>query len=393
DVALDVGATDLLLREADVESLQRLYRRYEFNAALKDLEARHGKPAAAAAQASLVHDGTSPSSPAADASAAAEIAGPGTYELVVDQERFKYWLQKLSAADLICFDTETTSMDAMRAEIVGVSFAVEAKVAAYIPLAHDYPGAPAQLDRNAVLQALKPLLEDPARAKVAQHAKYDINVLANAGIDVAGVRHDTMLQSYVLNSTATRHDMDSLARRHLGYQTISFEDVAGKGARQILFSQVDLETAGRYAAEDADITLRLHRALWPRLESEATLAAVYRDIEMPLVPVLARMERTGVLVDVEPLRAQGRELARRMQDLTTTAHRLAGRNFSLDSPKQLQGLLFDELKLPAVLKTPKGQPSTNEEALEAIAEAHELPRLILEYRGLAKLRSTYTEKL
>jgi len=393
DVALDVGATDLLLREADVESLQRLYRRYEFNAALKDLEARHGKPAAAAAQASLVHDGTSPSSPAADASAAAEIAGPGTYELVVDQERFEYWLQKLSAADLICFDTETTSLDAMRAEIVGVSFAVEAKVAAYIPLAHDYPGAPVQLDRNAVLQALKPLLEDPARAKVAQHAKYDINVLANAGIDVAGVRHDTMLQSYVLNSTATRHDMDSLARRHLGYQTISFEDVAGKGARQILFSQVDLETAGRYAAEDADITLRLHRALWPRLESEATLAAVYRDIEMPLVPVLARMERTGVLVDVEALRAQGRELARRMQDLTTTAHRLAGRNFSLDSPKQLQALLFDELKLPAVLKTPKGQPSTNEEALEAIAEAHELPRLILEYRGLAKLRSTYTEKL
>ena len=393
DVALDVGATDLLLREADVESLQRLYRRYEFNAALKDLEARHGKPAAAAAQASLVHDGTSPSSPAADASAAAEIAGPGTYELVVDQERFEYWLQKLSAADLICFDTETTSLDAMRAEIVGVSFAVEAKVAAYIPLAHDYPGAPVQLDRNAVLQALKPLLEDPARAKVAQHAKYDINVLANAGIDVAGVRHDTMLQSYVLNSTATRHDMDSLARRHLGYQTISFEDVAGKGARQILFSQVDLETAGRYAAEDADITLRLHRALWPRLESEATLASVYRDIEMPLVPVLARMERTGVLVDVEALRAQGRELARRMQDLTTTAHRLAGRNFSLDSPKQLQALLFDELKLPAVLKTPKGQPSTNEEALEAIAEAHELPRLILEYRGLAKLRSTYTEKL
>ena len=393
DVALDVGATDLLLREADVESLQRLYRRYEFNAALKDLEARHGKPAATAAQASLVHDGTSPSSPAADASAAAEIAGPGTYELVVDQERFEYWLQKLSAADLICFDTETTSLDAMRAEIVGVSFAVEAKVAAYIPLAHDYPGAPVQLDRNAVLQALKPLLEDPARAKVAQHAKYDINVLANAGIDVAGVRHDTMLQSYVLNSTATRHDMDSLARRHLGYQTISFEDVAGKGARQILFSQVDLETAGRYAAEDADITLRLHRALWPRLESEATLASVYRDIEMPLVPVLARMERTGVLVDVEALRAQGRELARRMQDLTTTAHRLAGRNFSLDSPKQLQALLFDELKLPAVLKTPKGQPSTNEEALEAIAEAHELPRLILEYRGLAKLRSTYTEKL
>jgi DNA polymerase-1 len=391
DVALDVGATDLALREADVASLQTLYRRFEFNAALKELEARSGSSTSATAAASAAQP--APSRPSVDHLPAANLADPGVYELIVDQDRFDYWLRKLEAADLICFDTETTSIDAMRAEVVGISFAVQPGNAAYVPFGHDYPGAPPQLERGAVLDALKPLLEDPARTKVGQHAKYDINVLFNAGVQVRGVSHDTMLESYILNSTASRHDMDSLARRYLGYQTIPFEDVAGKGAKQLLFSQVDLETACRYAAEDADVTLRLHRTLWPRLESESTLSSVYRDIEVPLIPVLARMERTGVLVDIDSLRAQGRQLARRMQDLTTRAHDLAGRNFSLDSPKQLQALLFDELKLPAVLKTPKGQPSTNEEALEAIADAHELPRLILEYRGLAKLRSTYTEKL
>ena len=393
DVDLEVGATDLALREPEVEALRALYRRYEFNAALKELEAKAGLPAEGDGEQASEENTVPQTSDSMGAGPDGALVGPGEYELVVEQARFDDWLRRLESAELIAFDTETTSIDSMRAEIVGVSFAVEPKVAAYVPLAHDYAGAPRQLDRAMVLAALKPLLEDANKPKVGQHAKYDMNVLSTAGIQVRGIAHDTMLESYVLNSTASRHDMDTLARRHLDYQTIHFEDVAGKGAKQILFSQVDLDTAGRYAAEDADITLRLHRAMWPKLQAEPKLESIYRDIEIPLVPVLARMEQTGVLVDVDALRAQGRELAKRMHELTTRAHAIAGRNFSLDSPKQLQALLFDELKLPAVLKTPKGQPSTNEEALEAIADAHELPRLILDYRGLAKLRSTYTEKL
>ncbi|MEO7323623.1 MAG: DNA polymerase I, partial [Dokdonella sp.] len=321
-----------------------------------------------------------------------ELSGPGNYELVTTQAQFDAWLAKLYAAELIAFDTETTSLDSMRAEIVGISFAVEPKSAAYIPLGHDYAGAPQQLARDKVLAALKPMLEDAQRAKVGQHAKYDTNVLSNAGIHVRGVAHDTMLESYVLNSTA-RHDMDTLAKRHLGIETIHYEDVAGKGAKQISFSQVDLDTACRYAAEDADITLRLHLALWPKLAAIPALKNVYEDIEMPLVPVLARMEQCGVLIDTVALKLQSHELARRMHELTERAFVIAGRNFSLDSPKQLQAILFDEFKLPIVVKTPGGQASTNEEALEAIADKHELPRVILDYRGLAKLRSTYTEKL
>jgi DNA polymerase I len=390
DVPLDLKVTDLALREADAESLITLYRRYEFNAALKELESGSG----AEPENRLSADpGTTPAAPSADEAIAPELIGEGDYELVLDTERLNVWLQRLKDADLISFDTETTSIDAMRAEVVGVSFAVETRQAAYVPLAHDYPGAPRQLDRTEVLNALRPILEDESQAKVGQHAKYDINVLSTHGITVRGIAHDTMLESYVLNSTASRHDMDTLAKRHLGYQTIQYEDVAGKGAKQILFSEVDLDTARRYAAEDADITLRLHRAMWPRLDAEPKLRSVYLNIEIPLVPVLARMEQRGVLVDVDALRIQGRQLASRMHELTTECHQIAGRKFSLDSPKQLQGLLFDELKLPALVKTPKGQPSTNEEALEAIAAEHELPRLILEYRGLAKLRSTYTEKL
>ena len=244
-----------------------------------------------------------------------------------------------------------------------------------------------------MLARLKPLLEDATRPKVGQHAKYDINVLSTHGIALRGVAHDTMLESYVLNSTASRHDMDTLAKRHLGYETVPYEQVAGRGAKQIPFSQVDLDTACRYAAEDADVTLRLHRALWAKLEAEPRLRHVYETIEMPLVPVLARMEQRGVLVDTVALKQQSHELARRMHEINERAHAIAGRSFSLDSPKQLQAILFDELKLPALMKTPSGQPSTNEEALEAIADQHELPRLILDYRGLAKLRSTYTEKL
>jgi DNA polymerase-1 len=281
----------------------------------------------------------------------------------------------------------------MRANLVGISLAVEPGRAAYIPVGHDYPGAPAQLPRQQVLDALRPVLENPDKKKLGQHGKYDLHVLRRHGVDVQGYHDDTMLESFVLNSTATRHDMDSLAMRYLGYSTLKFEDVAGKGAKQIPFSQVGLEEASRYAAEDADITLRLHHVLQPQLVASAALDNVYRSIEMPLVPVLARIEANGVYIDSAELRRQSQDLGTRMLAAQQKATELAGRTFSLDSPKQLQAVLFDELKLPALEKTPKGQPSTNEEALEAIAEQHELPRVILEYRGLAKLRSTYTDKL
>ncbi len=399
DVPLDGGPADLRLRERDVAALRELYRRYEFNAALKDLDAG-AAPAA----------GTAPDLPAVEMPTRREfgvrgigeapavttdpaLVGEGRHELVTTQDQLDRWIARLRDADLVAFDTETTSLDPLQADIVGISFAVAPREGAYVPLAHDFPGAPAQLDRTQVLAALKPVLEDPRIAKLGHNAKYDVNVLSTHGVVVQGIAHDSMLESYVLNSTASRHDMDTLARRHLGYETIPYEQVAGKGAKQIPFSQVDLDTACRYAAEDADVTLRLHRALWPQLEAEPALRGVYADIEIPLVPVLARMEQRGVLIDTAALKRQSHELAKRMHALNEQAHAIAGRSFSLDSPKQLQAILFDELKLPALMKTPSGQPSTNEEALEAIADQHELPRLILEYRGLAKLRSTYTEKL
>jgi len=408
DVALDVTPAGLTLRAPDTEKLREFYRRYEFNAALKELDA--------AGAASPEFSSSSPASQAADGGTQPSALSPqpspqstpsppnpplegegssakGEYELVLTLAQFEDWLAKLRNADLIAFDTETNSLDPMRAEIIGVSFAVEPERAAYVPLAHEYAGAPAQLDRNAVLAALRPLLEDADKDKVGQHLKYDMNVLSAYAIEVRGVRYDSMLESYVLNSSTNRHDMDALAKRYLGIDTIRYEDVTGKGARQIPFAQVDVQRAADYAAEDADITLRLHRALWPRLEAEPKLRNVFEQIEMPLVPVLARMEQTGVLVDAGKLKAQSQDLGRRMLDLQQRAYAVAGRHFSLDSPKQLQMLLYDELKLPATLKTPTGQPSTNEEALEALASQHELPRLILDYRGMAKLRSTYTDKL
>ncbi|MDE2178824.1 MAG: DNA polymerase I [Xanthomonadaceae bacterium] len=398
DVALEQAPTDLAPRARDVEALRMLYARYGFNAALKELatgpepgpESFSERPHSKTGTPRVEND-SDPGS--RDASPDPALAAPGEYELVTTTGQLDAWLDKLRSAALISFDTETTSLDAMRADIVGVSFAVEPGRAAYVPLAHEYPGMPAQLDRAATLAALQPVLEDPRRPKLGQHIKYDLNVLARHGIVLAGLAHDSMLESYVWNATATRHDMDTLAARYLGYTTIKYSDVAGKGAKQIPFAAVDLDSACRYAAEDADITLRLHHALWPRLEATPALARVYREIEMPLIPVLARMERRGVLIDVAELRRQSAGLARRMHETEQRVHAIAGRSFNLDSPKQLQALLFDELELPAVLKTPTGQPSTNEEALEAIADLHELPRLILDYRGLAKLRSTYTEKL
>ncbi len=391
DVELDVGPTDLALRETDVERLRELYTRYEFRAGLKDLDgdADAAEPAPAASQAPA----TQTLRNAADEAPDADAAQPGTYELVTTEDQLKAWVDRVEKAELIAFDTETTSLDAMRAQVVGVSLAVETGKAAYIPVAHDYPGAPKQLSRETVLGALKAVLEDPERPKLAQHGKYDINVLAGHGVNVRGLAHDTMLESYVWNATATRHDMDSLAQRYLGYTTIKYSDVAGKGAKQIGFAEVDLDTARDYAAEDADITLRLHHALWPRLETEPGLKAVYTDIEMPLVPVLARMEKRGVLIDVDNLKHQSQALGKRMVEIQAEAYKEAGREFNLASPKQLQAILFDELGLPVKVKTGKGAPSTNEEALDAIADDHPLPRLILDYRGLAKLRSTYTDKL
>ena len=397
DVELALAPAGLTLRDRHVDDLRELYRRYEFNAALKELDAAAtpaGPDLLAAAEPPPRREfGVRGIAPPPVVDADPELSGAGEYEQVTTQERLDAWLAKLNAAELVAFDTETSSLDPMLAQIIGVSFAVAPREGAYVPLAHDYPGAPAQLDRAQVLAQLAPLLEDAGKAKVGQHAKYDMNVLSTHGVTMRGIAHDTMLESYVLNSTASRHDMDTLAKRHLGYETIHYEDVAGKGAKQIPFSQVDLDTASRYAAEDADVTLRLHRALWPRLEAAPGLRFVYETIEMPLVPVLARMEQRGVLIDTAALKRQSHELAKRMHELTERAHAIAGHAFSLDSTKQLGAILFDEMKLPVVVKTPGGQPSTNEEALEAIADQHELPRVILDYRSLAKLRSTYTEKL
>ena len=398
DIALDAGPDALPLRERDADVLRELYLRYGFTQALKELEGTPAVPAGVNEAAPSLR-GTAAgfarggSDPVAEIARDPALSAPGEYETVLEPAQLQAWVDRLRQADLVSFDTETDALDAMRARLVGISLAVEPGRAAYVPLGHDYPGAPAQLPLQQVLDALRPVLEDPAKKKLGQHGKYDLHVLRRHGVEVRGYHDDTMLESFVLNSTATRHDMDSLAQRYLGYATIKFEDVAGKGAKQISFSQVGIDEASRYAAEDADITLRLHQALQPQLLAVPSLDQVYREIEMPLVPVLARIEANGVQIDFEELRRQSQDLSARMLAAQQKATELAGRSFNLDSPKQLQAVLFDELKLPALVKTPKGQPSTNEEALEAIADQHELPRVILEYRGLAKLRSTYTDKL
>ena len=395
DVALEQAPSDLALRERDAGSLRTLYARYGFSQALKELDGGASGVAVAEKEPGAARGRGFASAPAKAAGAPADpaLSAPGEYEMVLAREQLDAWIEKLRAADEFAFDTETDSLDPMRANLVGISFSVEPGRACYLPLAHDYPGAPAQLPRAAALDALRPLFADPARKKLGQHGKYDLHVLRRHGVDVAGYADDTMLESFVLEAGLQRHDMDSLAERHLGHETVKYEDVAGKGAKAIPFGHVALDDATRYAAEDADVTLRLHRALKPRLEAEPGLLSVYRDIEMPLVPVLERVEANGVLVDAAELRRQSADLSRRMLAAQQRATELAGRSFNLDSPKQLGQLLFEELKLPALVKTPGGAPSTNEEALEAIADAHELPRVILEYRGLAKLRSTYTDKL
>ncbi len=329
--------------------------------------------------------GTSPGAVADDAKDA--------YEMIVDDRALDAWIARLGKADAFAFDTETTSLDAMQAEIVGVSFTDRAGTGAYVPLAHNYPGAPTQLGRDAVLTKLKPLLEADTPRKIGQNLKYDLNVLVNHGIRMQGLGFDTMLESYVLDATASRHDMDSLALKYLGYKTLSYEDVAGKGKHQINFSDVPVDRASTYAAEDADVTLRLHEALWPRLAEIPTLVKLFHEIEMPLIPVLARMERHGVRINTDMLRAQSRELGKRVLELEQQAHAQAGQAFNLGSPKQIQEVLYGKLGLPVLRRTPTGQPSTAEEVLEELALDYPLPKVILEHRTLAKLKSTYTDKL
>jgi DNA polymerase-1 len=315
------------------------------------------------------------------------------YETILDQKEFDRWIKKLLRADIISFDTETTSLDYMDAEIVGLSFAIAADKAAYVPLNHDYTGAPEQLSCQFVLEQLKPLLEDADKAKLGQNLKYDMNVLANYDIRLAGIQHDTMLQSYILDSTATRHDLDSLAQKYLSITTIHYEDVTGKGFKQIPFNQVTIEQAAPYAAEDADIAFKLHQMLWPKLQNNKDLQTLYENTEIPLLSVLSRMERNGVAIDADMLRRQSLTLTERMTEIEQQAHNLAGESFNIASPKQIQAILFEKLGLPVLAKTPKGQPSTAESVLQDLTHEYELPRLILEFRGLSKLRSTYTEKL
>ncbi|NGP52542.1 DNA polymerase I [Thioalkalivibrio sp. XN8] len=374
DVELEQGPADLAPAPPDVQRLRELYTRLEFNTLLRKLPDEDGNPAGAA---------TADSPP----------APPAEYETVFTAAQLDDWLAQLGAADEFAFDTETDSLDYMKARIVGVSFAVEPGRAAYVPLAHHDPDAPQQLGLEDTLAKLKPLLEDPARGKIGHHLKYDWHVLANHGIALAGVRYDTMLESYVLDSTATRHDMDSVALKYLGHQTIRYEDVAGKGAKQITFDQVPVATAAPYAAEDAEVTLRLHRALWPQLKDTPGLQQVYEEIERPLVPILYAMERHGVLLDTALLRRQSRELEQGMAAAEAAAFAAAGGKFNLGSSKQLQEILFERLGLKPLRKTPGGQPSTAEDVLEELSAEHELPGRILEYRGLAKLKSTYTDKL
>ncbi|WP_409260390.1 DNA polymerase I [Pseudomonas putida] len=379
DVPLEVEVEALVCGEPDREALLALYTEMEFKSWIADVQRDAAK--------------------VGDAVAAVEVPAATVepkYETILDQARFDAWLDKLRQAPLFAFDTETTSLDAQQAQLVGLSFAVEPHEAAYVPLAHDYEGAPAQLDREAVLLALKPLLEDPAKAKVGQNAKYDINILANTSpaIEMRGVAYDTMLESYVLNSTATRHDMDSLALKYLDHTTIAFEDIAGKGAKQLTFNQINLDKAGPYAAEDADITLRLHHALQARLAQTPSVQPVLMDIEMPLVPVLAKIERQGALVDAALLQVQSGELGVKMAELEQRAYALAGEEFNLGSPKQLGAILYDKLGMPVLSKTAKGQPSTAEAVLDELAEqGYPLPEVLMQYRSLSKLKSTYTDKL
>jgi len=376
DVAMPVHPQDLHNAEPHKDKLIELFGELEFRGWLEELSSSGAGDKAEEALAEAV-----------------ERASHQEYAIVTDMAGFDAWLQKLKEAEVFAFDTETTSLNYMQARLVGLSFAVEPHKAAYVPLAHDYMGAPEQLPMDAVLDKLQPLLEDPALKKVGQHLKYDSHILAGCGIELRGIYRDTMLESYVLDSTGSRHDMDSLALKYLGEHTVQFEDIAGKGAKQLTFNQIELDRAGPYAAEDADITLRLHNELSARLAREPSLEKVLDEIEMPLLPVLARIERNGAYIDAGMLARQSGELERKMRDVEQQAFIVAGEEFNLGSTKQLGTILFEKLMIPVIKKTPKGAPSTAEPVLQELAHSHELPALIMQYRGLAKLKNTYTDKL
>jgi DNA polymerase I len=368
DVALDVTPDELVLTPPDAGALRQIFTEYEFRQWVDELRGD---------SESVVLDESTPTE----------------YQTILSLDELARWIAILQAAPVFAFDTETTSLDYMQAELVGVSFSVKSGEAAYIPLAHAYLGVPEQLSREIVLGELRGLLEDPGKQKIGQNLKYDMSVLARYGIELRGVAFDTMLESYVLNSVATRHNMDDLALKYLGKSTIAFEEVAGKGAKQITFDQVEIEVASKYAAEDADITLQLHEALWPKLQALPSLQSVFEKIELPLVSVLSRIERNGVLLDSGLLNRQSAKLSQRLQELERDAFELAGEPFNLGSPKQLQTIFFEKLQLPVKKKTPKGQPSTAEDVLQELALDYPLPKVILEYRGLSKLKSTYTDQL
>ncbi|MEH6576165.1 MAG: DNA polymerase I [Amphritea sp.] len=377
DLVLELKIEDIPVPEADNNALQELFSECEFKTWVRELAEGD-----AAASATGIDD-------------ADVIAAPQSveYETILDEAAFDRWLEVLEQAELFAFDTETDSLNYMEANLIGLSFSVEAGKAAYLPVAHDYMGVPQQLDRDWVLAKMKPLLENESCKKVGQHIKYDMNVLARYGIEIKGVAFDTMLESYVLNSIATRHNMDAMADTYLGIKTVKFEEIAGKGKKQLTFNQIEMEQAAPYAAEDADITLRLHQTLNSKLSRDAALEKVFIDIELPLIPVLSRMERQGALVDGAQLAQQSMEHASRLAELEAKAHELAGSPFNLSSPKQLQEILFEQQKLPVIKKTPKGAPSTAEEVLQELALDYPLPKLIIEHRGLSKLKSTYTDKL
>ncbi|MBD9354391.1 DNA polymerase I [Methylomonas albis] len=397
DVALHYSLEDLKRKQPDIAALKNQLGHLGFSSWLKTLNGDSSTPSPAGeggVRGKAKNDSSESSiqpSPAGENEPNATLARD--YQTILSQADFDIWRAKLKQAELFAFDTETTSLNYSDAHIVGVSFAVDAGQAAYLPVAHDYPGVPTQLDRQAVLAALKPLLEDPNKAKLGQNLKYDAHVLANHGIALRGIQQDTMLESYVLNSTATKHNMDDLAKHYLGEDTIHFEDVAGKGAKQIGFAEVAIEQASEYAAEDADITLRLHQTLSKQLQQHPRLWALYKEIEVPLISVLARIEENGVLIDSAMLDQQSLELANRMIGIEQQAHDLAGSAFNLGSPKQIQEILYDRLNLPVLKKTPKGQPSTDESVLQELAVDYALPKLILDFRSMSKLKSTYTDKL
>jgi len=366
DVDLEVSLQDLVVSPVDQKKLQVLFEKFEFKSWLEELDDAELRPV---------------------------VERTKNYSTIVTIKELDTWIERLNDADLFAFDTETTSLNYMQAQLVGFSFAVQAGEAAYLPVSHDYLGAPKQVSLDVALEKLKLLLEDPNKKKVGQNLKYDKSVLANYNVELNGIAYDTMLESYVLNSVATRHNMDALAEYYLNITTVHFEDIAGKGAKQLTFNQIDLETAGDYAAEDADITLQLHEALWPELEQNPGQKKLFEEIEVPLISVLSRVERCGALIDGGALADQSKELGARIAELTTQAHKLAGLEFNLDSPKQLQEIFFEQLGLPVLKKTPGGKPSTAEAVLQELALDYELPSVILEYRGLAKLKSTYTDKL